>query len=177
MAAPYSMDLRERVLEACGCRPAPLYGPGLGAWAFPVTFAVLMRLHLGGNPRIVALIVAILLSIAFTLELLRHDNSLPWQKDSHEGQIVAFDRDKRSLTLSSQVRDLRRDNFIGEMTEVCNDKLEKLMSEHSIVEARGRTLKVQYRTKRTMTAGFIETRYLITDVIFPGDKTDHKQTS
>ena len=52
MAAPYSMDLRERVLEACGCRPAPLYGPGLVCALSPVTFAVLMRLHFGGNPRV-----------------------------------------------------------------------------------------------------------------------------
>jgi hypothetical protein len=154
-----------------------IYGPVLGAWAFPVTLAVLMRLRFGDNPRIVALIVAILMSMAFTLELLRHDRSLPWQKDSHEGQIVAFDRDRRSLTLSHQVRDLRRDNFIGEMTEACSDRFWKLMSNNSIVDVRGRRFKVWYVETKTMTAGFIDTRYLITKVSFQGEERDHKQTS
>jgi len=152
-----------------------IYGPVLGAWAFPVAYVVhtslRTQLHFGGNPRAVALVAAFLMGIVFTVELLRHDNSLPWQKDSHEGKIVALDLDQRSLALSYNVRDLRRDDFTGEMTKACKEKLEKLIEKYSIDDPIGENLVVHYWTKRTKTEGYkIEAREVITNVMFARGK-------
>jgi hypothetical protein len=154
-----------------------IYGPVLGAWAFPVTYVVhtslRTRLHFGGNPRVVALVAAFLMGIVFTVELLRHDNSLPWQKDSHEGKIVALDLDKGSLALSYNVRDLRRDDFNGEMTKACKEKLKKLIEKYAIANPIGEKLVVHYWTKRTKTEGYkIDKREVITNVMFVRDKSD-----
>jgi hypothetical protein len=170
-----------------------IYGPVLGAWAFPVAYVVhtfLQRrlnwewepgyvdlfprrlrfftnliLHWGSEPRYVALGIAFVMGTVFTLELLRHDKSLPWQKDTQEGTLKQADPNG-DFELSYDARNLPR-TLKGKMTDACKKQLRGMGKGQTI----GKMVVVDYRTKRTKTAGGQrKTRKVITKVIFPGSE-------
>jgi hypothetical protein len=141
---------------------AVIYGPALGAWAFPVVYVIYTflqaRLHWGGNPRYVALGVALLMGIIFTLELLRQDKSLPWQTIIQEGKLTEFNKD--SLKLNYDRRN-HPGSFEGEMTPTCKKQVEKI----GLAKQVGKLLRVYYKVRRTKTlAGQIHTKNVITRV-------------
>lgn len=151
-----------------------IYGPVLGAWAFPVTYVVYIslqtRLGFGGNPRIVAVVVASLMSIAFTLDLLGQDNSLPWQKDEdiREADVVEYIPSKDSLKFTYYIRDLPH-TIEGVMTQACKCTWKKLIANNSITYPTGMKVVIHYWTKKTKTeTGKIETLHFITHVMFAG---------
>jgi hypothetical protein len=144
-----------------------IYGPVLGAWAFPVAFVahtfLKRRLNWGWEPRYVALGMAFLMGIVFTLELLRHDKSLPWQEQTQKGNLETVDLNEGDLKLSYRVRNLPFP-FEGKMTAACKKQL--IGKDHSI----GKMVVVRFRKRRTKTAGGKRgTRCVITKVTFPAE--------
>lgn len=142
-----------------------IYGPVLGAWAFPIAYVVHVylqqRFQWQGDSRHVAVAIASLMVIVFTMELLRHDHALPWQRGVHEGTLKAFDAEKRTLELTFDARNVPR-TFKGELTDA---RLVSRIQERKKSPEQPVRLRVYYKERRTKTgAGQIKTRRDITGV-------------
>jgi hypothetical protein len=124
-----------------------IYGPVLGAWAFPIVYVLHDHFHWYGNSRYVAVAIASLMVIVFTMELLRLDHALPWQMDVYEGNLTAFNQEKGTLELTYVARNLPR-TFKCELTGAWKEAVTRIQESKKSPDEPVR-LKVQRKKGKT----------------------------